>query len=75
MIGWPAPASVKPAASMPCAEPRRVALQLSLQLVPDWSISSTCNVVAAMAGASELLNRYGRDRCRSQSTISLRPLV
>ena len=29
----------------------------------------------AIAGARVLLNRYGRDRCRSSSMISRRPLV
>ena len=32
-------------------------------------------MVAAIAGANELLNRYGRERCRNQSMISRRPLV
>ena len=60
----------------PRPEPLRVALAAGAAgSSPVCSSSSTCSVVAAITGASELLNRYGRDRCRNQSTISCRPLV
>ena len=41
-----------------------------------WSSrSNTAKPAAARAGGSELLNRYGRDRCRSSSTIGARAAV
>ena len=40
-----------------------------------YSIDGKQIDVAAMVGASVFENRYGRERCRSQPMISLRPLV
>ena len=40
------------------------------------SISSNARIAPVTSGgATVLLNRYGRDRCRSSSTTSARPLV
>ena len=39
------------------------------------SRSSTASEPATTTGATELENRYGRDRCRSTATISARPLT
>ena len=40
-----------------------------------FSRSSTASEAATTAGATELENRYGRERWRSSSTISARPLT
>ena len=77
MIGWPAPASVKPASSMPARNLRRVAFDSwRRSSSPDSQQVEHPRVVAdVMTGASVLENRYGRERCRSQSMISRRPTV
>ena len=51
------------------------ASSLSRSAVDSVSKSSTFSDAAAMAGESVLENRYGRERWRSSSIISLRPLV
>ena len=52
-----------------------LARSLSRRSLEVSSRSSAFSDAAVTAGASELENRYGRDRCRSSSTISLRPEV
>jgi len=55
----------------------------NLVLVSSWSrkaveavrSSSTLSVAPAIAGARVFENKYGRERCRNNSTISLRPLT
>ena len=58
---------------MPSRKKRVLDSNLSRRAVESDSISRTLSDAAAIGGASELENRYGRERCRSRATISLAP--
>ena len=72
-IGWK-PASSKPAAVMPSRKALRVALEPVAQLRRLGEQVEHLRLAPTTAGGRVLLNRYGRERCRSIATISARPV-
>ena len=66
---------LKPSLVKPSRKNFVLASSLSRRAVDSDSSSSTLSEAATIGGATELEKRYGRDRWRSKSMISFRPLV
>ena len=66
---------LKPSLVKPSRKNFVLASSLSRRAVDSDSSSSTLSDAATIGGATELEKRYGRDRWRSRSMISFRPLV